>query len=190
MADMLALTFDRSREDWASSKGLVKERIPRPELIEPDDGQERSWCVIEVLYAGFCGSDRGIWWRKAFGDMILGSLDDERKDKRIVKKGKTYKPDQIVVDKAGVDVNIVLLDEALAAQVDEILHHPKFQALEAAWRSLRYLIANVNFRENTEIHLLNCNKDDLIDDFEDAPEIAKSGLYRLIYSREYGRSKW
>ncbi|MCB9745276.1 MAG: zinc-binding dehydrogenase [Alphaproteobacteria bacterium] len=84
MADMLALTFDRSREDWASSKGLVKERIPRPELIEPDDGQDRSWCVIEVLYAGFCGSDRGIWWRKAFGDMILGSLDEEQKDKRIV----------------------------------------------------------------------------------------------------------
>ena len=121
-------------------------------------------------------------------DLLEDMLEhaDVVEDKRIVKKGKTYKPDQIVVDKAGVDVNIVLLDEALAAQVDEILHHPKFQALEAAWRSLRYLIANVNFRENTEIRLLNCNKDDLIDDFEDAPEIAKSGLYRLVYSREYG----
>src|SRR5690606_30422872 len=57
---------------------------------------------------------------------------------------------------------------------------------ESIWRALRYLIANVNFRENCEIHLLNCPKQDLIDDFEDAPEIAKSGLYRLVYATEYG----
>jgi type VI secretion system protein ImpC len=106
-------------------------------------------------------------------------------DKRL-NLGKRYKPEQISVDRAGVDVSIVAIDRALSAQVDAILHHPSVQALESAWRSLRYLIANVNFRENTEVHLLNCSKSDLIDDFEDAPEIAKSGLYRLVYSREYG----
>jgi type VI secretion system ImpC/EvpB family protein len=100
--------------------------------------------------------------------------------------GKRYKPEQIIVDRAGIDVSIVTIDRALSAQVDAILHHPNLQALESAWRSLRYLIANINFRENTEVHLLNCSKSDLIDDFEDAPEIAKSGLYRLVYSREYG----
>lgn len=106
-------------------------------------------------------------------------------DKRL-QTGQRLRPDQVVVDRAGVDVSIVEIDRALAAQVDAILHHPKFQSLESAWRSLRYLIANVNFRENTQVHLLNCSKDDLIDDFEDAPEIAKSGLYRLVYSVEYG----
>ncbi|MCB9760419.1 MAG: zinc-binding dehydrogenase [Alphaproteobacteria bacterium] len=84
MSDMLALTFDRSREDWATSTGLVKERVPVPTLIDPQDGQDRSQCIIKVKYAGFCGSDRGIWWRKAFGDMILGSLDEEGRDKRVV----------------------------------------------------------------------------------------------------------
>jgi type VI secretion system protein ImpC len=106
-------------------------------------------------------------------------------DKRLT-TGKRYKPEQIVVDRAGIDVSIVEIDRTVSAQVDAVLHHPKVQELESAWRSLRYLIANVNFRENTEIHLLNCSKSDLIDDFEDAPEIAKSGLYRLVYSREYG----
>lgn len=80
---MWALTFDRSREDWDGSTGLVKERVPVPVLDEPD-GADRSSVVIRVKYAGFCGSDRGIWWRKAFGDMILGSLDEEQKDRRIV----------------------------------------------------------------------------------------------------------
>lgn len=82
-ADMSALTFDRSRESWAGSTGLVKETVPVPTLDEPD-GVDRSNVIIQVMYAGFCGSDRGIWWRKAFGDMILGSLDEEGRDKRIV----------------------------------------------------------------------------------------------------------
>lgn len=84
MADsMWALTFDRSREDWSSSTGLVRERVPIPTLDEPD-GVDRSNVIIKVKYAGFCGSDRGIWWRKSFGDMILGSLDEEGRDRRIV----------------------------------------------------------------------------------------------------------
>jgi type VI secretion system ImpC/EvpB family protein len=105
---------------------------------------------------------------------------------RRLETGPRLKPEQVVVDKPSVDHTIVALDQAISAQVDAILHHPKYQALESIWRSLRYLIANVNFRENCEIHLLNCAKQDLIDDFEDAPEIAKSGLYRLVYATEYG----
>ncbi len=77
---MTALTFDRSREDWYCSTGLIKEKVPRPVLNETD----RDSVIIRVQYAGFCGSDRGIWWRKAFGDMILGSLDNTKTDKRIV----------------------------------------------------------------------------------------------------------
>jgi len=80
---MWALTFDREREDWATSTGLVKERVPVPRLVEPEHGIDRSSVIMKVKYAGFCGSDRGIWWRKSFGDMILSSLDEERKSKRI-----------------------------------------------------------------------------------------------------------
>lgn len=80
MADgMLALTFDRAREDWSGSTGLVKESVPVPSL-----GGAAEDVLIRVKYAGFCGSDRGIWWRKAFGDMILGSLDEEGRDKRVI----------------------------------------------------------------------------------------------------------
>lgn len=80
---MWALTFDQEREDWATSTGLVRERVPLPELIEPKRGIDRSQVIVKVKYAGFCGSDRGIWWRKSFGDMILGSLAQEGRSKRI-----------------------------------------------------------------------------------------------------------
>jgi threonine 3-dehydrogenase len=84
MADtMLALTFDSARDGWDRSTGLVKERVPIPRLERPEDA-DRSHVIIKVKYAGFCGSDRGIWWRKAFGDMIGGSLAEERRTTRIV----------------------------------------------------------------------------------------------------------
>ncbi len=83
MATMTALTFDRSREEWDASTGLVKEQVEVPTIDDPGD-TDRSQVILRVRYAGFCGSDRGIWWRKAFGDMILGSLDREGRDKRIV----------------------------------------------------------------------------------------------------------
>ena len=60
---MWALTFDKSREDWASSTGLVKERIPRPTLRDPAHA-DGTFVIIKVMAAGFCGSDRGIWWRR------------------------------------------------------------------------------------------------------------------------------
>jgi threonine 3-dehydrogenase len=75
---MTALTFDRQRDGWDTSTGLVKDRVPVPVLSAPDE------VLIRVKYAGFCGSDRGIWWRKAFGDMILGSLAEEGRSRRIV----------------------------------------------------------------------------------------------------------
>ncbi len=80
---MLALTFDKKREDWASSTGLIKESVSIPSLPDPEHA-DGTFVVIKVNYAGFCGSDRGIWWRKAFGDMILGSLAEEGEHKRIV----------------------------------------------------------------------------------------------------------
>jgi len=90
------------------------------------------------------------------------------------------------VDKVIVDQMIAEVDKRLSAQVNEILHHPQVQSLESAWRGLKYMIDKVDFRENIRVELLNCSKEDLLQDFEDSPEIVKSGLYRSVYSNEYG----
>ncbi|MCA9689810.1 MAG: type VI secretion system contractile sheath large subunit [Myxococcales bacterium] len=96
-------------------------------------------------------------------------------------RGKTTK-----IDKSAVDAMIAEIDARLSAQVNAILHHEAVQKLESAWRGLKWLVDQVDFRENIKIEVLNCSKDDLIEDFEDAPEVVKSGLYRTVYSGEYG----
>ena len=81
---MNALIYDRSLDPWESSKGLRKVEMPTPRLQPEIIGQDRSAVLIRTLYTGFCGSDRGIWFRKAFHDMIYDSLDDEGNDVRVV----------------------------------------------------------------------------------------------------------
>ncbi len=90
------------------------------------------------------------------------------------------------IDRNVVDAMIATIDERLSKQINAILHHPDVQSLEAAWRGLKYLVDSTDFRENIRIEVLNCSKKELLEDFEDTPEIQKSGLYRLVYSQEYG----
>jgi len=90
------------------------------------------------------------------------------------------------IDQSLVDAMVAEIDRRLSAQVNEILHHPAFQSMESRWRGLKFLIDRVDFRENIRVEMLNVSKEDLLKDFEDAPETVKSGLYKLVYSNEYG----
>jgi len=92
-----------------------------------------------------------------------------------------------MVSRAGLDDMIAEIDRKLSRQVDEILHNKEFQKLESAWRSLRFLVDRVDYRENVKVEVLHVTKEELMEDFEDAPEVVKSGLYKTVYSAEYGQ---
>lgn len=92
------------------------------------------------------------------------------------------------IDKALVDAYIAEIDAKLSAQVDEILHHADVQKLESAWRGLKFVVDQTDFRENIKIDIFNVSKDQLLEDFENSPEIPKSGLYKHIYTDEFGQA--
>ncbi len=91
------------------------------------------------------------------------------------------------VEKALVDQVIAEIDQKLSKQLDAIMHNPKFQQLESAWRGLKLVVDRTNFRENIEVGMLNVSKEGLEDDFTDNPEITLSGLYKHVYTAEYGQ---
>jgi type VI secretion system protein ImpC len=86
-----------------------------------------------------------------------------------------------------IDQMIAGIDAKISWQIDTILHAKSFQTLEAAWRGLKFTVDRTDFRQNIRIEILSCSKDELLADFEDSPEIVKSGLYRHIYSSEFGQ---
>lgn len=81
---MQALILDPSRDPWETSRGFEKRDVPEPILDEKADPADAERVLIRVHYAGVCGSDRGIWFRSAFRDHILGSLKTEKKTYRII----------------------------------------------------------------------------------------------------------
>ena len=91
------------------------------------------------------------------------------------------------VNKLLIDKMINEIDKKLSAQVDEILHHTEFRNLESSWRSLKLLVDKTDFRENIKINIIHATKEELLDDFEFAPEIVQSGFYKHVYSSGYGQ---
>lgn len=86
-----------------------------------------------------------------------------------------------------VDRLIAAIDKQISAQVNAILHHPVFRALEASWRGLRFLVDAVDFRQNCKLAFISISKEALLADFEDSPDVTQSGLYRQVYTAEFGQ---
>src|SRR5580765_4541225 len=83
------------------------------------------------------------------------------------------------VHQSVVNEIISQLDERMSHQLDEILHLQDVPKLESSWRGLKLMIDRTDFRENIKVDQLN--------DFEDSPEVMKSGRYKHVYTAEYGQ---
>jgi len=118
----------------------------------------------------------------------------DREAKRIARRGVQELLANLVsapvekIDKALIDAYIAEIDGKLSAQIDEILHQEDVQKLESAWRGLKFVIDQTDFRENIKVDVINVSKDELLEDFENSPEITKSGLYQHIYTAEFGQA--
>lgn len=91
------------------------------------------------------------------------------------------------VDQSAADNMIAEIDKRISKQMDAVLHNEKFKELEAAWRGVKMVVDRTDFRENIRLEMLSVTKEELLEDFEDAPEVSKSGLYSHAYIAEYGQ---
>ena len=85
-----------------------------------------------------------------------------------------------------IDRDIAEIDDVLARSCDAILHHPRLQALEAAWRGVRWLVDGLGSDGMTLLRLMDCRWPELVRDLERAPEFDQSGLFDWIYNSEFG----
>ena len=85
-----------------------------------------------------------------------------------------------------IDQLIVLIDTALTNQVNRILHHPTFQALEARWRGLAYLVNTTLDNRSIIIKVLTASWREICRDLDKASEFDQSHFFSLVYSQEFG----
>ncbi|MBP2293216.1 type VI secretion system contractile sheath large subunit [Azospirillum rugosum] len=88
--------------------------------------------------------------------------------------------------RAEVDRLIAAIDQALTEQVNAILHHPRFQRMEAGWRSLHRLVQAAAEVEAAKIRVLPVSWTEVCRDLERAADFDQSVLFARIYSDEFG----
>ena len=85
-----------------------------------------------------------------------------------------------------IESRIAQIDHLLSLQLNEILHHPKFQQLEATWRGIRHLIEQSETGVMLKIKLFNINKRELLRDLQRVPEFDQSNMFKKVYEEEFG----
>jgi type VI secretion system protein ImpC len=87
---------------------------------------------------------------------------------------------------AMINARIAQIDHLLSLQLNEIMHAPELQKLEASWRGLKYLISNSETGAGLKIKVLNVSKKELLRDLQRAPEFDQSALWKKVYEEEFG----
>ncbi len=85
-------------------------------------------------------------------------------------------------------------DRAIADRMRAILHHPAFQAVEATWRSLAWLVQNLDDGDEHEVVICDVTKAELCDDLRAVSgHLDEANLYRRIIAPEvevHGARGW
>ena len=87
------------------------------------------------------------------------------------------------------DEMIASVDQAISAHMQFILHHPDFQALEAAWLSLDFLTRRVEADDSVKIYILDVTRHELeVDLSED--NVTQTALYQRFCDPAPGDIPW
>jgi type VI secretion system protein ImpC len=85
-----------------------------------------------------------------------------------------------------IDKAIQAIDARLSAQLNEVIHHPRFLQLEGSWRGLNYLVMNSETGTSLRLRVLNLPKREMMRDLTRAVEFDQSQLFKQIYENEFG----
>lgn len=85
--------------------------------------------------------------------------------------------------RATIDRLIAAIDRLLSAQVDAIIHDPRFQRLEASWRGVAWLISLAEGTREIKVFVLTISWSAIVRDFERAIEFDQSSLFDKIYTQ-------
>ena len=81
---------------------------------------------------------------------------------------------------------IAEIDKQMSGQLSAIMQQEDFQRLEGSWRGLNKLVRESETGQSLKIKLVDFSKDELLEQFEDAPAVDRSPLFDALYQKEFG----
>ncbi|HEX2828886.1 MAG TPA: type VI secretion system contractile sheath large subunit [Burkholderiales bacterium] len=76
---------------------------------------------------------------------------------------------------------VAAADAAIGAEMNSILHDPRFQSLEAAWRGVYWLVSNLELGETLRLSLLDATKAELLEDLTaNQDDLSRTVTYKTL----------
>jgi len=148
----------------------VEEKLE--DIIDVEDSSKS--LLDKVVDYGEMTSDED---QKQFAVDIITNFADEVTSENIKIKKDIYR---------AINERITQIDKTLTEQINEILHNKEFQKLESSWRHVYDFVRSSEPDNMVKIRLLDVKKIDLLADFDAAADFDQSGLFNLVYEKEYG----
>lgn len=157
-------TFNSAAYEAKQLFGLKREDIePVGSSVDDEPAADNLLDAILMKPEGGAAAPK----RKLSGE--LGSLISE-----------LVRPHLVTVDEQQQSSLVSLVDAATSGLMRKILHHRKFQTLEAAWRGLFFLIRHANTSTELKIWALDVSKDELAADLKNAESLSATKLYEIL----------
>ncbi len=150
------------------------EQQVQPEAAQATTVQEEKSLLDQIIEEGRLAREES---QKPWAKDIVGEFVSQIMEGTITVSKNT---------EAMINARISEIDKLISAQLNEVMHHPDFQKLEASWRGLSYLVSQSETGEKLKIRVMNVNKKDLLKDMEKATEFDQSALFKKIYEEEFG----
>jgi type VI secretion system protein ImpC len=127
-------------------------------------------------------------------DQIVGEAEGRHPDTRTVSQPsewdaflqKIVGPYLVPGDDPEQEELVGAVDASISGLMQTILHHPDFQAIESAWRALRFLVNRVETDALLKVYLLDISKDELAADLRASDDLETTGTYRLFVEQASG----
>ncbi|MDH5179667.1 MAG: type VI secretion system contractile sheath large subunit [Gammaproteobacteria bacterium] len=84
---------------------------------------------------------------------------------------------------------LAAVDQAITAHMQFVLHHPDFQAMEAAWRQLRFLTDRIESDSQIKLYILDISRRELEEDLAQ-DDVSRSALYKRFADPAPGDESW
>jgi type VI secretion system protein ImpC len=152
----------------------TEERETQQATAQAAEGKEEKGLLEQIIEEGRMAREdtQRTWARDLIGELVA----------QIMQGTIAVSKDTVAM----INARISAIDHLVSKQLNEVLHHPDFQKLEASWRGLHYLVNKSETGERMKLRVLNVPKADLLKDMEKAAEFDQSVLFKKVYEEEYG----
>jgi type VI secretion system protein ImpC len=162
-------TFERAAgtvRSWFNSAPVAASG--EQQVVETHDAPIPADNLLDAILSGGSGGSAPIKSKRA-DDSELGRLISH-----------VVSPYLIKVDEAEQSKLVAALDQTTGDLMRSILHHPKFQELESAWRGLYFLVRRVETDVDLKLFILDGAQSEIADNLKSVNSLTESVLYRWM----------